>query len=298
MEGLNYEFHCYHSGDIIDQIFINMDIGDSQYDSQYALDDGYRRGDVSPRCSATSCGGCNSSYSAVNSDGVNSDGCEYLRQQAIDLAQQANIFSDIPFLYAPCEIAFAIAAIVTGAYTTDNNCKIGSKLVHQYMDMYPEKSPDELNTIASTLRDIILNLKSCPNFDFCPSYHGSSTTSVATERAEELRRVISEVATLRLLRKLQRKGLRHPHYLAEGVRSSLSFGYGSIRGQVDPVYPVNSVNTLHYSSKRTRTQYETDFTPPHLIRQCANITPMSTIMYNYRLTRQRCFSRNEDYCSY
>ena len=265
MEGLNYEFHCHHAADFFDEIFIN-DVTLSPSDTWNVNND---RVDISPRSTVTSYG------RVYNSD------YEYLRNKALDIAQRANIFTDVQFLYSPCDVAFAIAAIATGSvsYGRYGYYCIGSKLLRLYMDMHPDKFQDEAS-VTSTLRNVILSLLRCQNTNICPFDHPLSKQIVA-ERAEELRRKMGEVATLRLLRKMNSNTLIGKRYKKNSVVSTTFLdtqgNFERKRSRFGTVH-VDNIRA-HRSSKRTRTLSDTNVTPPGFIRSCAKVTPTTTGYY-------------------
>jgi hypothetical protein len=293
MEGLNYEFHCHHAGDIIEEIFANIDTSSSVYTHNEGID----RVDisVSPRSTTTS-NGYNKSNIENNFD---DDHCEYLRHKALDIAQRADIFSDVPFLHAPCDIAFAIVAIVCGSYS-ERTFYIGPKLVYQYMDLYPEKSLLEMNSIVDTIRNIIIMLLRCPYMDIHPMY-SYRPTHVVAERAEELRRVMGEVATIRLLRKMKRTNSRltQQRPMTALATTVLSSSLLSLSRQDNNNFKKRTCTDMvekytPTSYKRSRPTFdETDFTPPRLVGKCAKITPTTTINDCNHYSDQKCITRND-----
>lgn len=182
MEGLNYEFYCYHSTSTIDEIF-------TEFAAVRSSDESYCRGDVSPRAS-------------FNCSSYDENG--YLRQNALEVAQRALIFSDAPFLFHPSHIGFAIIAIVTGSVTNEG-C-MGAKLQAYLAETSPMKTDANLLDFSQSVRDVIQMLLNCPLLDLLPGCGRSG--EIVSERAEELRRVLGEVATLRLLRKMKRRQRR------------------------------------------------------------------------------------------
>lgn len=271
MEGLNYEFHCYHVTDIIEEILLNNNFSSSSHN----FNDSKVRVDSSPRSAATTYG-CNNSLC----HGVGFESSEYLRLKALDIAQRAYIFSDAPFLYAPRDIAFAIVAIASGSTSSDSYC-VGSKLLHQYNIMNPEKAKAkaELSSVTSQMHDVIFNLLHCPYMALCPT-NDHHSKNIFTKRAEELRRVMSEVATLRLLRKMNCKKF-YQEYFTKVVATAVlddadndTLGKRKKRQRCTSHVANNKIK--HQLSKRARTLFDVDFTPPHLIRSYAKITP-STI---------------------
>ena len=267
MEGLNYEFHCHHATDFIDEIF-NYNFARISLRKSNERND---RVDISPRSTATWSGCDNSMYGEVDFDFS-----ERRRQKALDVAQRAYIFTDIPFLYAPCDIALAVVAIASGSVCRDSYC-IGSTLLHQYMDMSLETFRTERSTVVSAVSEAILNLFNCKAMDPCLADDNFSDHTIKN-RAEELRHVMGEVATLRLLRKMN--NLR-PHTETRKNAATKTMPLGNrddfMRNQNRRCTDRVENNTIQCRpSKRTRTLFEIDFTPPRLIRTCAKITPTAT----------------------
>jgi hypothetical protein len=270
MEGLNYEFQCHHASDIIDEIFFN------HITKNYSqnINESNNRVDLSPRSAVTSHVQNKCSHYTANCDAN-----ERMRHKALDIAQRANIFSDAPFLYSPCDVAFAIAAIASSSILTDSYC-IGSKLLRLYFEMNPKTSQDEF-TVSSTIGNIILSLVNCQKMDLFPNDNPSNY--ILAERATELRRIMSEVATLRLLRKMS-------HNIFQMNRcTKISDSILRKRSRHHASHMENKCSGHQHSSKRSR--IGTSFTPPHLIRTCAKITPTVTgyhLRYiqngNYRYT--------------
>lgn len=204
MEGLNYEFRCYHASPTIEELFTDFDA------LQMNAGESYHRGDVSPRASFD--------YSSY-------DEKEYLRQKALEVARRSQIFSDAPFLFAPTHVGYAITAIVTGS-VTDDGC-VGAKLLQYVAANSSMNTKAELHCFCKSVQEVVLYLVNCPCMDLRPTCGRAG--EIIAERAEELRRVLGEVASVRLLRKL------------ESSRSGSS------------VY-----------LKRSR--FETDFTPPRQVQ--------------------------------
>jgi hypothetical protein len=210
MEGLNYEFRCYHASSTIETIFADCAAFRSSGES-------YGRGDLSPR----------TTFDCYDEN-------IYLQQKALEVAQRALIFSDAPFLFNPCHTAFAVTAIVTGSVTEEGN--MGDKLQKYLEQSRPTTTMAELDAFTQSVRDTIHMLVNCPFMDLRPT--GGRATEIVAGRAEELRRVLGEVATIRLYRKMKRC----------------------------QTVPCDSLK---------RSRFELDFTPPRLphARKYAKVTP-------------------------
>lgn len=211
MEGLNYEFRCHHVGSTIDILFSDSLLSCTPDKSR-------ARGDLSPRASVE--------YR---------DEKAFLWRKALDIAQRALIFSDAHFLFNPCHTAFAVTAIAIGSVTVEGN--MSGKLQKYVAKLFPTKTKAELDDFSQSVGDIIHMLVNCPSLDLRPGCGHAS--EIIIERAEELRRVLGEVATIRLLRKMKR--------------------FQS--------WPCKS---------RKRSRFELDFTPPRQLqtRKYAKITPI------------------------
>jgi hypothetical protein len=177
MEGVNYEFRCHHISSIIETIFSDFAVVLSRPNKIRG------RGDFSPRASVD--------YHDDNT---------FLWQKAQDVAQRALIFSDAPFLFNPCHTAFAVTAIVMGSVTSEGN--MGDKLQKYLTKRFPSKTKSDLHAFSESVRVIIQMLVDCPSMDLRPTCGRAG--EIVAERADELRRILGEVATRRLLRKMKR----------------------------------------------------------------------------------------------
>jgi hypothetical protein len=222
MEGLNYEFRCHHASSTIDDIFDNvftLAAMDSHQDEP---------GTISPRASPD--------FSSCNSDFCR------VKQMALDVAQRALIFSDAPFLFSPAQTGFAIAAIVTGSVTKAGY--MGSTLQKYWRNSASTTmSNADLLSFSQSVRAAIHTLLNCPALDLRPTRGAAQT--IVTERAENFRRVLTEVATARLIRKRMR---------SQRVGVSQHSNNAHFPYQYHP----------YASFKRLR--IEQDFTPPRLLR--------------------------------
>lgn len=204
MEGLNYEFCCHHSISTIDEIYSSL----------------------------TSLSGSNdNSHCKVHED------YERFRRQSIDVAMKLLIFSDTPFLFNPCHAGFAICAIVMGVVTKAGY--MGATLqehLHKKSALTAASMTEHM-LFADTVRSAIQSLLQCSALDLRPN--GRTSEETAAARAENLRRVLGEVASIRLLQKMKR------------------------------VHPQQAF----VSHKRMRIEY--DFTLPRLLqsRKYAKVTP-------------------------
>jgi hypothetical protein len=242
MEGLNYEFRCYHAGEVIENIFANISIR-----SHHSSTESSSRGDVSPR-STTDQFEHDDTFSCETYDK------DHLLQKALDVAKSSEIFTDLPFLSSPSTIAFAISAIVTGACCRDGYW-ISSKFAKLCLQLFPKKSHEELNKFLHTVRCVIRSLLQCPYLNLQPT--NESSADFVVKRAEELHRAMGEVASMRLLRKL-----RNSHSLS---RPTSTVHPSSIMtassGWVDP--------------PRKRSRLEIDFTPPSISQKRIRFTKIT-----------------------
>lgn len=280
MEGLNYEFQCHHAADIIDEIFMN-DIATSSLNISKEDNDCVHR---SPRSAVTSSYGRNMSLYRD----IEEDDNEYVRQKALDIAHRANIFSDVPFLFSPCDVAFAAVVIASDSISA-GSYSIGSKLLNRYRDMNLERSQDE-RSIASSIQSVVLSLLRCKSMNFCSI---DDSTHAVAKRAEELRRIMGEVATLRLLRKINNSNLLGRSYVRKNAVATTALSHvhnNSSRKRSQFCAALMEHHAFaHRSSKRTRTHYDTDFTPPRVLRTSAKITP-TTSGFCFRYTRNYTYN--------
>jgi hypothetical protein len=199
MEGLNYEFRCYHTVATIEEIFAEFSTDRSDFDRCVP-------GNVSPRA-ARDC----STYNEFM----------YIKQTALEVAQQALIFSDTLFLNDPRHTAFAIAAIATGSVTKAGY--MGSKL-HKYLaQITPATATATAAIIAfsQSVRHAIRTLLSCPLLDLSPTQ--GAIEEIFAQRAENFRRVLSQVALARALRKMKRSQPPYPHVSRKRMRVEQAF---------------------------------------------------------------------------
>lgn len=241
MEGLNYEFRCYHAGEVIENIFANVSI-----ESPQCCIEESSRGDVSPRSTKDQ-------YEQDDSFSRETyDKNDFLRK-ALDIAKSAEIFTDLPFLSSPNAIAFAISAVVTGAYCSEGYW-ISSKLARLFSRFFPEKSQEETNMFLHEVRRVIRTLLQCSYLNLGPS--SETGAGFVVQRAEELRRAMGEVASIRLLRKL-----RKSHSLSRPVLM---------------VHPSPSAAPFEcFEPPRKRSRLERDFTPPYVVHKRPRYTKIT-----------------------
>jgi uncharacterized membrane protein len=145
----------------------------------------------------------------------------YIKQTALEVAQQALIFSDTLFLNDPRHTAFAIAAIATGSVTKAGY--MGSKL-HKYLaQITPATATATAAIIAfsQSVRHAIRTLLSCPLLDLSPTQ--GAIEEIFAQRAENFRRVLNQVALARALRKMKRSQPPYPHVSRKRMRVEQAF---------------------------------------------------------------------------
>jgi hypothetical protein len=189
MEGLNYQFRCYHPCSAIDTLV--PDVFAFQYgDDAVAtkMEDARDPSDSvhSPRSTAVP--SCYYSSRRSNREAI-------LRDRACEIAMRCTIFSDAIFLYTPCHIALAILSIVTRCVNSDGSI---NWTMQQYLSSrFDTKDPSDVMRFSNIIRDIILMLANSPGMDLQPP----STYDVVTRQAQDLRRVLGDTATRRMNRR-------------------------------------------------------------------------------------------------
>jgi hypothetical protein len=203
MEALNYEFRCHHPDPSIR--FLTMDIAHFLSEKKHPALQVHLR---DPRDCYHS--GCSERFGSMRrssaSGGQQEGGCGYvdyaveLAETAAEVAQRALIFSDIPFLYAPGHIAFAIVSIAMESVEMSGHMgdDMQDYLVSRHGIM---NSEEEILAFSREVSKIIAALIKCPHMDLLPT--AGQGPRIVEQRAEELRRVLFAVSDLRMLRQMQ-----------------------------------------------------------------------------------------------
>jgi hypothetical protein len=213
LEGLNYQFRCYHATSAIDSLVTDL------YNFQH---------DVTKPLMMMDCYGCDSRDPADCAQSPRSTTSPYyssqhhhhqreaaVRDRACEIAMRATIFADALFLYTPCHIALAILSIVTGCVNPDGS--INWSMERYLASRFDTKDPGDVQRFSTIIREIILMLVHSPGMGLRPPHHQhydlSSSSNhirhhnyydVVTRRAEDLRRVLGDTATRRMHRRMQR----------------------------------------------------------------------------------------------
>jgi hypothetical protein len=187
MEGVNYEFLCHHPENAIRVLATDLSSFLSQSkDSFFGLDvrdpsESHNQG----HCSPTSTFDCEEQAD------------EYL-EVAFDIWQRAIVFSDIPFMFAPGQIGFAVVTIAAGLVDSDGGM---SDAMQDYLvTRLPLKTVDEILHFSRQVNQIIQILEGSPLMDLRESRIQSR--DVVSQRAETLRAVFSTAANMRLTRQM------------------------------------------------------------------------------------------------
>jgi hypothetical protein len=189
MEGLNYEFFCHHPENAIRVLATDLSSFLSESENSCFQFDGRdptesdNRGHCSPRTTFD----------------CEEQAYEYL-DVAFDIWQRAIVFSDVPFMFAPGQIGFAVVTIAAGLVGSDGcmDDAMQEYLVHRL----PLKTEEEIISFSRQVNRIIQALEDSPLMDL----RGSSTPSknVVSQRAETLRTVFSKAAEMRRTREMNR----------------------------------------------------------------------------------------------
>lgn len=188
MEGVNYELRCHHPENAIRVLATDLSSFLSQsMDSFFGLDvrDPLESYNQQGHCSPTSTFDCEE-----KSD-------EYL-EVAFDIWQRAIVFSDVPFMFAPGQIGFAVVTIAAGLVDRDG-CM--SDAMQEYLiTRLPLKTEEEILHFSRQVNQIIQTLEDSPLMDLRKS--GIQSMDVVSQRAETLRAVFSAAANMRLTRQM------------------------------------------------------------------------------------------------
>jgi hypothetical protein len=187
MEGLNYEMRCHHpynavrilAAEVSRFLNLNNDISESRFD----LEGRQPHEEMSP---------IRRNFNIVRED------CEQeIEEVALIIAQNSLIFSDVPFLFPPGQIAFAAVAM-----SMDQGQDDGLPLtLRTYLrDRFISKSEDELLVFERQVSSIVDKLRDSPIMDMKMiemSRNAMVCDRVVAEQAEELRRVFQKVSNIR-----------------------------------------------------------------------------------------------------
>jgi hypothetical protein len=214
LEGLNYQFRCYHATSAIDSLV--TDLYNFQHDvtKPLMMMDSYGCDSRDPADCAQSPRSTTSPYYPSYHHHQQREAA--VRDRACEIAMRATIFGDAMFLYTPCHIALAILSIVIGCVNPDGS--INWTMERYLASRFDTKDPGDVQRFSTIIREIILMLVHGPGMDLQPPHHQhydpSSLSSnhirhhnyydVVTRRAEDLRRVLGDTATRRMHRRMQR----------------------------------------------------------------------------------------------
>jgi hypothetical protein len=187
MEGVNYEFRCHHPENAIRVLATDLSSFLSQSKGSFFglggrdPSESYNQG----HCSPTSTFDCEEQAD------------EYL-EVAYEIWQRAIVFSDIPFMFAPGQIGFAVVTIAAGLVDRDG-CM--SDAMQEYLvTRLPLKTEEEILHFSRQVNQIIQTLEDSPLMDLRESRIQSK--DVVSQRAETLRAVFSTAANMRLTRQM------------------------------------------------------------------------------------------------
>ena len=124
-----------------------------------------------------------------------------LRERALHVAQTAVLFSDVPFLFPPGQIAFAAVAICMKNPNYPDSCGTLPRTLRAYLrNRFTRKSESELNSFECRVATIVDTLAERPMpVSGYVSVGGVSPPSEdgVAEQVEDLRRVLFKVSQLR-----------------------------------------------------------------------------------------------------
>jgi hypothetical protein len=220
MEGLNYEFMCHHPCGLTESLVTdvtdffreqtNSSLGLEVCDPQVSCvedDDDDNTNTRSPR-SVTHAGGP-TTYDLADEEAM---------EVAMDAINQTLIFSDATFLFSPEAIAYAIVSIATESVHADGH--MSDDMQSYLITRHPFKTEEEILSFSREVGTVIVSLLHCQEMDLLPGKRRSG--AVIAQRAQVLRRVLVQVADIRLLTELHQMG-----HLAStmGRKRHRSYGY-------------------------------------------------------------------------
>lgn len=189
MEGVNYEFMCHHPDDTIQDLLADViDFMGEQQHLGFAIDFGDAK---EPRS-------CDSPRS-VEAAPQRLEHPDEMMENVMDAVNQTLIFSDAPFFFSPESIAYAITCIEMGSYDEDGN--MGDSMQSYLITRNPFKSEDEILEFSREVGNAVACLLNSQDLDLVPGKRRSS--NVIAQRAEDLRRVLIQVADLRVFYQMQ-----------------------------------------------------------------------------------------------
>lgn len=131
----------------------------------------------------------------VESAAQNLERPDEMMENVMDAVNQTLIFSDAPFFFSPESIAYAITCIEMDSFDQDGH--MGDSMQSYLVTRHPFKSEEEILEFSREVGKAIACLLDSQDLDLVPGKRRSG--NVIAQRAEDLRRVLLQVADLRLL---------------------------------------------------------------------------------------------------
>lgn len=186
MDGVNYELRCHHPYNAIRVLGGEVEKFLSRGDDSRRFTFGNRRES-------------RESLSPRNVFDIRDEDCEEdgIQERAIMIAQNALLFSDLPFMFPPGQIAFAAVAMSI----RDNHDTHGLPLtLRTYLrDRFVSKTESELLAFEDQVCTIVDKLIDSPVMDMkmiAMSKNIMVCDRIVAEQADELRRVFHKVSNL------------------------------------------------------------------------------------------------------
>lgn len=177
MEGLNYELRCHHPYDairvLVKDVTAFLSDADTSMQAHQSTEkrdpsDTFRDEHLSPRGA---------------SEFFNKGRDQQLHARAITVAQNALLFSDVPFLFTPGQIAFASVAVAlttgrkaTSARSPEAFVPLNPEMTTYLRARFPSKLENDLNHFESQVREVVHQVEHSPAMD---------TTTLVFSQTEE-----------------------------------------------------------------------------------------------------------------
>lgn len=185
MQGINFEMRCHHPFGAVK--VLTSEIERFLANAERA------------RCQSWNMDSCRRGTSPRSVQDFPGHGELGLREKALLVAQSALLFSDVPFLFPPGQIAFAAVAMCMSK-SKNSSCRLPSALQAYLRTRFPSKTDEELFNFEDQVCSIMDKLKASPVMDIkmiSISRNAIPCDDMVAKQADELRRVFFKVSSIR-----------------------------------------------------------------------------------------------------